>query len=396
MQEVVITGYLRTAQTRSRPKDPAKDLFGRVRSEELLARLIPELIKRTGIDAAEIDDFVVGCATGVGEQWTYGGRFPLFLANLPDTIASKFVDQQCGSSMAGAHIGFMEIATGNAQTVLVGGMEHMTRIPMSGETFKAGLVSPNPALLKSPEYRHKDMQTALNMGLTAQKLFSLTDFTRRDMDEWAFRSHQLAAKAQKQGFFDGEIMPIETEQADGSVKTVDRDQAVRNDTTLEELAGLKAAFKEGHEITAGNSSPLNAGATSMILMSKEKARSKGIKPLATVRSIGFAGVDPTIMGAGTSPREQESTGQCRACCLRHRFLGNQRSLLHRGLELYERAGHRSGKSQCDGRWHRDRPCVGSYRDSPDRHAGSHIRHQGRQIWLCERMRGRRTRRSDHH
>lgn len=306
MQEVVITGYLRTAQTRSRPKDPSKDWFGTLRAEELLAKLAPELIKRIGIAPEEMDDFIVACATGVGEQWTYGGRFPLFLANFPETVPSKFVDQQCGSSMAGIHVGFMEIATGNADIVLVGGMEHMTRVPMGVETIQAGLLAPNPALLTSPEYRHWDMQTALNMGLTAQKLLSQTSFTRKDMDEWAVRSHKLAAKAAEDGFFDAEIMPFEARQADGSVKTIDRDQSVRGDTTLEGLASLRPAFKEGHEITAGNSSPLNAGATSMILMSKGKARSKGIKPLATLRSIGFAGVDPTIMGAGPVPASKKA------------------------------------------------------------------------------------------
>jgi acetyl-CoA acyltransferase len=272
-----------------------------LRADDLLGQLVPELIKRTGVEPEEIDDFVVACATGVGEQWTYGGRFPLFLANLPKTVPSKFVDQQCGSSMAGIHVAFMEIATGNAETVLVGGMEHMTRLPMGGQTIKAGLLAPNPALFSAPQYRHWDMMTTISMGHTAQKLFLQTDFTRRDMDEWALRSHQLASKAQAEGFFESEIMPMDVPQADGTIKTVDRDQAVRGDTVLESLLSLKAAFQEGHEITAGNSSPLNAGATSMILMTKEKARKKGIKPLATLRSIGFAGVDPTIMGAGPVP-----------------------------------------------------------------------------------------------
>jgi len=306
MQEVVITGYLRTAQTRSRPNDPARDLFGTLRAEELLARLVPELIGRTGVPSQDIDDFIVACATGVGEQWTYGGRFPLFLANLPETLPSKFVDQQCGSSMAGIHVGFMEIASGNAEVVMIGGMEHMTRVPMGGDTVAKGLLAINPAFFMKPEYKHWDMQTALSMGLTAQKLFSQTTCTRMDMDKWALRSHQLAAKARDDGFFDGEILPIEAEQADGSLKTVSSDQSVRGDTTLEGLASLKPAFHPEHEITAGNSSPLNAGATSMMLMSKGTAKARGIRPLATIKSIGFAGVDPTIMGAGPVPASRKA------------------------------------------------------------------------------------------
>lgn len=306
MKEVVIAGYLRTAQSRSRPKDPARDWFCKMRADELLAKILPEVVKRTGIDSREIDDFLVGSALGVGEQWTYGGRTPVFLANLPETVPAKFVDQQCGSSMAGIQIGFMEIAQGFADVVLVGGMEHTTRVPMGGITVDRGLLAPNAGLFMDPACRHWDMSTAMNMGLTAEKLFAQTDFTKEDMDKWGVRSHQLASKAQADGFFDDEILPVEAEQADGTTMTVDRDQAVRQDVTLEDMASLRPAYKKDGLITAGISSPLNAGATSMILMSKETARKKGIKPLATIRSIGFAGVDPTIMGAGPVPASKKA------------------------------------------------------------------------------------------
>jgi acetyl-CoA C-acetyltransferase len=306
MKEVVIAGYLRTAQSRSRPNDPARDWFCKMRSDELLAKLLPELIKKVGIEAKEIDDFLVGCATAVNEQWAYGGRYPIFLANLPETIPAKFVDQQCGSAMAGIHIGFMEIAQDFADVVLVGGMEHMTRVPMGEQLVDRGHIAPNMTLFTDSAYQHWDMMTAMNMGLTAEKLISQTDFTREDIDRWGARSHQRAAKARGEGFFDEEILPIEAEQADGKTLTVDQDQAVREDATVEGMAGLKPAFKPDGVITAGNSSPLNAGATSMLLMSKETAKKKGIKPLATIRSIGFAGVDPTIMGHGPVPASQKA------------------------------------------------------------------------------------------
>jgi len=301
MQEVVIAGYLRTAQSRCRPNDPGRDWFHALRADELLAQVLPELIKRSGVEAKEVDDFIVGSATGVGEQWTYGGRTPIFLANLPETIAAKFVDQQCGSAMAGVHIGFMEIAQGFADVVMVGGMEHMTRVPMGGTTKDRGLAAPNLNLFLNPEYRHWDMMSAMNMGLTAEKLFAQSGCTKEEMDQWAVRSHHRAAQAQADGFFDGEILPIEAPQADGTVMSVTTDQAVRGDTTLEGLASLKPAFKKDGVITAGVSSPLNAAGTGIILMSKEKAKAKGIKPLATICSIGFAGVDPTIMGQGPVP-----------------------------------------------------------------------------------------------
>jgi len=188
-----------------------------------------------------------------------------------------------------------------ADIVLVGGMEHMTRVPMGMTTTDRGLVAPNLSLFMDAKYQHWDMMTTMNMGLTAEKLFAQTDFTREDLDKWGARSHQLASKARQEGFFDDEILPVEAEQADGSVMTVDRDQAVREDATAEGMAKLKPAYTKSGVITAGNSSPLNAAATSMVLMSKDRAKSKGIKPLATIRSIGFAGVDPTIMGAGPVP-----------------------------------------------------------------------------------------------
>ena len=306
MKEVVIAGYLRTAQSRSRPNDPARDWFCKIRGDELLAKILPEVIKRTGVKPEEIDDFLVGCATAVGEQWAYGGRMPIFLANLPESIPAKFVDQQCGSAMAGIHIGFMEIAQDFADIVLVGGYEHMTRVPMGGVTIDRGFAAPNMRLFADPDYLHWDMMTAMNMGLTAEKLFSQTGFTKDDMDRWGVRAHQLAAKAQKEGFFDGEILPIEAEQADSKILKVDRDQAVRGETTIEGIKDLRPAFKKNGVITAGNSSPLNAAATSMILMSKETAKKKGIRPLATLRSIGFAGVDPTIMGAGPVPASKKA------------------------------------------------------------------------------------------
>jgi len=301
MKEVVIVDYLRTAQSRSRPNDPARDWFCKMRGDELLAKILPELIKKTGIEAKEIDDFLLGCATAVGEQWAYGGRFPIFLANLPETIPAKFVDQQCGSTMACIQIAFMEIAQDFADIVLVGGYEHMTRVQMGGYTVDRGMIAPNIGLFTNQDYFHWQIMTAMNMGLTAEKLFSQTDFTKEDMDKWGVRSHNLAEKARAEGFFDGEIMPIEAPQDDGSVMTVNTDQAVRQNATIEDMAGLRPAFKKDGVITAGISSPLNAAATSMVLMSKETAKKKGLKPMATIRSIGFAGVDPTIMGAGPVP-----------------------------------------------------------------------------------------------
>jgi acetyl-CoA acyltransferase len=306
MREAVIAGYLRTAQSRARPNEPARDWFYKLRGDDLLSRLLPELLKRTGVASEEIDDCITGVSNGVGENWTYGGRLPVFLSNFSETVAAKFVDQQCGSSMAAIHMSAMEIMLGYADIVVAAGMEHMTRVPMGQAWRKDGHVKLNMSLLEQGKYSHWDIKNAMNMGLTAEKLFSLTDFSREQLDEWAKRSHDLAAAAQRQCFFDGEILSIEAEQEDGSLMTVKKDQAVREGVSLEALAELKPAFKENGVITAGNSSPLNAAASSILLMSKERAREKGIRPLATIRSIGFAGVDPTIMGIGPVPATKKA------------------------------------------------------------------------------------------
>jgi acetyl-CoA acetyltransferases len=144
------------------------------------------------------------------------------------------------------------------------------------------------------------------MGLTAEKLFDLRQkepphITREEMDELAFRSHQNAAKALEEGFFKDEIMPVEVTLADGTKKVVDHDLSIRADTTLEKIAAVPPAFKPDGAITAGNSSPLNAAATAMILMSKEKAKEYGLDPMAKIVSMGWAGVDPSMMGLGPVP-----------------------------------------------------------------------------------------------
>ncbi|RJX36018.1 MAG: acetyl-CoA C-acetyltransferase [Desulfarculus sp.] len=306
MREVVIVGYLRTAQSKSKPDDPSKDWFGALRADDLLGLVIPELVARAGVDPAEINDFIVGSSIGVGENYTWGGRFPLFLAGLPISVAAKFVDQQCGSSMASVHIGAMEIMTGFADIVVACGMEHLSRVPMGQANRKGGMVSRNPKLMQDPCFAPLDMPVAASMGLTAEKLAALRGIGKDEMDRWAKRSHDLAVKAREEGYFQDEILPVTAEKAGGGSMVVDRDQAVRDDVTLERLAQLKPAFQEGGLITAGNASPLNAGASALILAEKQTALQKGLRPMATIRAIGFAGVDPSLMGIGPVPASRKA------------------------------------------------------------------------------------------
>lgn len=306
MNDVVIADYLRTAQSRSRPSAPERDWFYQLRADELLTRLIPVILARCDIPSSEIDDLIVGSAFGVSEQWTFGGRTPVFLAGMDTGVAAKFIDQQCGSGMAAVQTGFMEIATGFADMVLACGMEHMTRVPMGPTLFESGAMSINPDLYSAEKYAGLDMPTTMNMGLTAEKLADLAGITREEMDLWAVRSHHRAAAAAESGFFAGEILSVSAPQADGNTFTVDRDQGIRPETDLAGTAGLKPVFRADGKVTAGNASPLSAGAAVILLTTREKALARGIKPLATIRSIGIAGVNPTLMGAGPVPATRKA------------------------------------------------------------------------------------------
>jgi acetyl-CoA acetyltransferase family protein len=306
MHEVVIAEYLRTAYSKVKTSDPGKNWFNTLRADDLLAELVPPLLQRSGTEGSEVEDFIVGSALGVSEQWTFGGRSLVFLANLPAQVPAKFIDQQCGSSMAALHIGFLEIATGYADVVIAAGMEHMGRVPVGPTLFEKGALSVNPRLYQEERFQHWDMETTMNMGFTAEKLCAMSGFSRENLDQWGVRSHQRATKAQQDGFFDGEILPIAARQADGEVMSVSRDQGVRANVQPEDLAKLKPVFRPDGLITAGNASPLNAGASAVLLMSRATAESKQLTPLATIRSIGFAGVDPTLMGTGPVPAVQRA------------------------------------------------------------------------------------------
>ena len=308
MEEVVIVDYLRSAFSRSRPREPERDVFNSLRMDEAAGMLIKELLKRTKVKPEDINELVAGTAQPWLEQFMYGGRNIAFLAELPFSVAAQHVDRQCASSMSAIHTGAMEIMLGYSDVVISCGIEHMTHVPMPGPGVDPSQMvgRPNEKLITDPRYAKYDYLTAGNMGLTAEKLLAHTDFTREDMDKWALGSHQRAAKALEEGFFKGEIMPVEVTLGDGTKKVIDSDQAIRADTTLEGLAGLRPAFKEDGQITAGNSSPLNAGATAMLLMSREKAKEYGLKPLATIVSMGWAGVDPSMMGMGPVPASRHA------------------------------------------------------------------------------------------
>jgi len=311
--DAVIVGYVRSAFSRSRPREPARDVFNNIRVDELSATLVKELIKRAGIKGDDVDELIVGAARAVDEQSPFGGRMVVFLSELPIRVAAHYIDRQCGSSMTTAHDGAMEIAFGFADVVVSVGMEHMTHLPM-GEPAPGSVpgkpgpfAGPSPKLFGDPKIAAvADLPTTMNMGLTAEKLAKYAGISREEMDKWAFRSHNLAGKAIREGYFKGEILPVEGTAPDGKKIMIEVDQAVRGDTTMEQMAALKPAYVENGIITAGNASPLNAGASSLLIMSRAAAKKHGLKPIASFISVGFAGVDPTMMGMGPVPASKRA------------------------------------------------------------------------------------------
>ncbi|MEM1996142.1 MAG: acetyl-CoA C-acetyltransferase [Thermoplasmatales archaeon] len=295
-RDVYIVYYKRTAFSRSRPNDPTKDVFNSIRMDEAIAYLLKDSVKATGINPSLVNDVILGSALQVGENWMYGGRQPVLLAGFPVDVPAMAIDRACSSSLNAISIGAMEIMTGNSDLVLAGGFEHMTHVPLGDNPY----VQPNLQLLLRPEYMKYDMKTGFYMGLTAEKLAAVKGIGREEMDLYSLESHRLASKALEEGYFKDEILPLEVE-IQGETKVIDRDQSIRTDTTIEQMRKLPPAFKEGGLITAGNSSPLNAGASLVMLASGQKVRELGLNPLSKIVSFGWAAVDPSIMGEGPVP-----------------------------------------------------------------------------------------------
>lgn len=305
-ENVYIVDYQRVAFSRSRPAEPEKDVYNKASMPAALGKLLKLLVERTKIDPLEIGDILVGCTMLMGEQFTFGGRTPVFLADFPWQIPSEAMDRVCTSGMSAIHRGTMEIMLGYSDICLAGGMEHMTHLALQPEH------NPHmgfPPELMNPHLGQKyDLMTALTMGLTAEKLYeeckAKFGVTREEMDRLGVRSHNLAEKAIAEGYFKGEIMPLEVEKEDGSMVVIADDQAVRKGATYESTATLKPAFKPEGGVTAGNSSPLNAGASAVMLMSEKALKKYKLEPMARIVSMGWAGVEPNMMGKGPVPSSE--------------------------------------------------------------------------------------------
>jgi len=289
MREVVIVEAART------PIGKFRGSLGDVRADHLGAIVIGELARRAGLDPARIDDVVFGCVTQVGEQCGNIARTALLSAGWPQSIPGMTVDRKCGSAEAALHVGYAQVASGVNDIVVAGGAENMTRVPMGGNRDVHGKPFGWKLLERYPQ---------IPQGEAAERLVDKYGFTRDDVDNFAFTSHQRAAVAADKGYFDREIVPVpvaawcENRESPPDI-TLARDETIRRDTTREKLATLKTSFRpEGGRITAANSSQICDGASAVLLMAGDVARSLGLTPKARIRCVTTVGSDPTMMLTG--------------------------------------------------------------------------------------------------
>jgi acetyl-CoA acyltransferase len=286
-REVVIVEAVRTPVGRGHPE---KGYYRDVHPNDLLGRAWTGVIERSGIPAGAVEDVITGCVQQYGEQSYNVGRNAWLQAGLPIETPATTIDRQCGSAQQAVNFAAALVASGVHDVAIGGGVEHMGHIPLSSNRrIVEELGTPFPAELLE---RHP----LVNQGVSAELIAEKWGISRTECDEIALRSHQRAARATDEGRFGRELLPF---SVNGSVYTTD--QGIRRDTTLEALAELKPAFKEGGLVTAGNSSQISDGASAVLLMSRGKADELGVKPRARIVDQTTVGVDPVMMLTGPIP-----------------------------------------------------------------------------------------------
>jgi 3-oxoadipyl-CoA thiolase len=286
-----------------------------VRPDDLAAIVLKEVCERAQIESKEVSDVILGCANQAGEDNRNVARMALLLAGFPVDVPGQTVNRLCGSGMQATIAAAREIQTGAADVMIAGGVESMTRAPWV-------MPKPDGAFPRGPQTAYDtalgwrlinpkmaELYGTLQMGETAERVATMYEVSRSDQDAFALRSHQRALAAQESGRLAEEIVPVLIPQRKGEAIQVTTDEGPRRDTSLEALARLRPAFADKGSVTAGNSSPLNDGATALVLMSAAKARERGLQPLARLVSAAPAGVNPNYMGIGPVPASSKALEQ---------------------------------------------------------------------------------------
>ena len=292
-RDAVIVDYARSAMGRSK-----NGCFRNVRADDLSAAVIKGMLARnSALDPAELDDLIWGCVIQRGEQGMNLARMIVLGAELPHDIPAQTVNRLCGSSMSALHTAAANVMAGVGDVYLVGGVEHLGHLPMMDPSN----ADPNPRMGRSVA------KAAGMMGMTAEYLAMMHGIGREQQDAFGVRSHQLAHKATVEGKFDREIIAIDGHDASGALTSVRADETIRPDANIEDMAKLAPSFNpQGGTVTAGQSSQISDGASAMLVMSAERAQALGLEPIARIRAMTLAGVDPSIMGYGPVPSTKKA------------------------------------------------------------------------------------------
>lgn len=282
-----------------------------VRPDDLAAGVIAELVRRNSVPVERVDDVVWGAANQAGEDNRNVARMALLLAGLPVEVPGATVNRLCGSGLEAVNSGYREIRSEEAELIIAGGSESMTRAPFvmskAAKAFDRNLEIHDTALgWRFVNPKMQELYGSEAMGKTAENVRKDVGIERADQDAFALESHRRAVAARDEGRFKDEIVPVEIPQRKGDTIVIDADEPPRADTTIEKLASLKPAFEEDGTVTAGNSSGLNDGAAAVLLASAETVEAQGWRPLARIVTSAVAGVEPSRMGLGPVPATRKA------------------------------------------------------------------------------------------
>lgn len=270
--------------------------FKDVPAYDLGATLIEHIIKETGLNPSEIDEVIIGNVLQAG-QGQNPARIAAMKGGLPETVPAFTVNKVCGSGLKSIQLAYQSIVTGENDIVLAGGMENMSQSPMLVNNSRFGFKMGHQSMVDSMVYDGlTDIFNQYHMGITAENLVEQYGISREEQDTFAVNSQHKAVRAQQNGEFDSEIVPVSIPQRKGEPIVVTKDEGVRENVSVEKLSRLRPAFKKDGTVTAGNASGINDGAAMMLVMSEDKAKELNIEPLAVLDGFGTHGVDPSIMG----------------------------------------------------------------------------------------------------
>jgi acetyl-CoA acyltransferase len=286
MSDAVIVEAVRTAIGRRNGK------LSPVRPDDLLALTLRELVKRAGVDAAQVDDVVVGCVTQTGEQGLNIGRAAVLIAGFPVEVPGTTINRFCGSGQQAVNFAAQGVLSGAQDIVIGAGVESMSRVPMGSDAAGPGEGPVSPKLT--------DLFEIIPQGNSAEMIARKWGFSREQLDEFAYQSHVKAGQAIQEGRFVREIFPVEVKQ-NGTSYQVETDEGVRIPPSREKMAQLKPSFQEDGVVTAGNSSQISDGAAAVLVMTAEKAKALGLRPRARIVAQAIVGSEPTIMLTGPIP-----------------------------------------------------------------------------------------------